>query len=137
MNNFLIFIFSLIGFLISVYIYRTKKAKKPFVCPITEGGCEQVVNSKYSKLLGIPNENMGIIFYLGMMSISFLYLFSYLKETSLILGIKLYPLQLIITGISAIFSLALLVIQMFKIKNYCEWCIGSTIVSVLIFIFSF
>jgi len=135
MNPFLIFILSLIGFLISIYIFRTKKSNKPFVCPITEGGCEQVVKSKYSKILGIPNEVIGILFYASIMIVSLLYLFAVIEEIFSL--ITFYNAQLIITGISAIFSLFLLGIQIFKLKKYCEWCIASTIASVLIFIFSF
>src|SRR3989344_5311373 len=40
------------GFGVALYIYRTKKHRKELVCPIGSD-CNAVINSRYSKFLGV------------------------------------------------------------------------------------
>ena len=59
----LIILLGIVGFSIASYIYNKKRNKKKLICPI-HSNCEQVINSNYSKILGIPVEILGIIYYL-------------------------------------------------------------------------
>jgi len=113
-------VFALAGISLALYIYITKQnKKKALVCPIG-GHCTAVVNSKYSKFLGTPVELMGAGYYL---------------LVTLVYGIKLIQpeffsdvFMFFITAFSVgafLFSLYLVFIQAFTLKNWCTWCLFS------------
>ncbi len=98
------------------------------MCIVGQKNCNNVVNSKYNTLFGVHNEALGMIYY-GL--IALIYLFSFLfpifQSNNVIYGIYA------ITGGAAIFSVYLTFVQIFKLKEYCEWCFVSAGISVLIF----
>lgn len=119
------------GFLLANYIYDTKKSSSPLVCPL-EGSCETVIYSDYSKILGIPVEILGTIYY-GIITLSyFLFAFSpaSMPEMSwyLILGLSL---------VAFLFSIYLTAVQAFLLKHWCTWCLISAGISTIIFIISY
>lgn len=124
-------IFGLAGLVLAMYIYTTKQNKaKVLVCPIG-GHCDAVVNSRFSKFLGLPVELLGSWYY-GFMVVFY----------SLVL---LYPslfspeILFFITAFSVLaffFSLYLVFIQAFVLKNWCTWCLFSAGFTVFIAIAS-
>jgi len=126
----LIILLGIVGFSIASYIYNKKRNKKKLICPI-HSNCEQVINSNYSKILGIPVEILGIIYYL----------FTFLiYDLILIFNIQFVPLFLALLGISVcsvMFSIYLLSIQIIVIKQWCIWCLSSAFVSLLIFVLAY
>lgn len=113
-------LFSLAGLVLALYIYTTKKNKsKQLVCPIG-GHCDAVVHSKYSKFLGLPVELMGALYYLLIVCIYAL---------SLLEVVVWGPVFLFfVTAFSVLaffFSLYLVFIQAFTLKNWCTWCLFS------------
>lgn len=126
----LIALLGLTGFLISAYIYNKKKAKKKLICP-RRSNCETVIHSDYSKVLGIPVEVMGMIYYAFIGSIySFGFNFNFWSPTiaSIVFGI---------TACSVLFSVYLVSIQTFVLKHWCMWCLCSALTSILIFVSSY
>ena len=113
------------GFLISFYIYHTKTNDKQLVCIIGKG-CNAVVESKYNRLMGVPNEVIGMFYYAAIAVTSFFVLTGILATT-----------RLLITACAAIAGIGLLGIQAFVLKKWCEYCVASTLISVAIFVLAF
>lgn len=123
-------ILGLIGFLISAYIYGKKKAKKKLICP-RQSNCDTVIHSDYSKILGIPVEVLGMLYYTFIGSVySIVFIFDLWSPTVafVILGISMC---------SVLFSIYLVSMQAFVIKQWCAWCLCSAFISILIFIASY
>lgn len=126
--NLLIAGLALCGLLLANYIRTTKKAPGTLVCPL-EGSCEEVVSSSYSKLIGLPVENMGILYYL-------LTLIAYLGFAFFPNSLPFYSSYIMLgVGFTAfLFSFYLTVIQSFFLKHWCTWCLFSAGISTIIFI---
>ncbi|OGI94968.1 hypothetical protein A3A03_02230 [Candidatus Nomurabacteria bacterium RIFCSPLOWO2_01_FULL_40_18] len=123
-----IFVLGVCGFLVARYIYTHKKARKSLVCPI-RFDCNTVINSDYSKFLGIPVELLGMIYYALVTIAYFVFIFGGEVVPGPIIGI------FITVSLGAfIFSLYLIVVQIFILRKGCSWCIVSSVISVTIFI---
>lgn len=121
-----IIIAAFVGFVIAWHIWRTKAQNKKLKCFIGEN-CDRVVRSRFATTFGVSNEALGMIYYGTLIA---LYGFA-------VAGYKLLPHELVlfITGGAVLFSIYLLVIQLFVLREWCEWCIASSILSGLIFAF--
>lgn len=126
----LIGLLGLVGFIIATYIYGKKKAKKKLICP-RRSNCDTVIHSDYSKILGIPVEILGMAYYFFIGSIySVVFIFDLWSS----------PIGFILLGISmcsVLFSIYLVSMQVFVIKQWCAWCLGSAAISLLIFVLSY
>jgi uncharacterized membrane protein len=121
-------IFGLIGFLDSLYLFYSELTGR-FFCPIQVGmfECETVNTSKFAKLLGVHVSLWGMLFYLLVIVIMFLSL--YTKND--------YWLSffLPVAGLwGFLFSVYLTAIELFVIKKLCEFCLLSAICTTIIFI---
>ncbi len=126
-NVFLMFI-AFSGFLVAFFIFQEKKMKRPLVCPL-KANCELVIHSDYSHFFGIPVEILGMIYYSSVA----------LLHAGLILYPFSFPEQVVsfmaaVTVFSFLFSLYLVFIQVFVIKQWCSWCMSSAVFSIIIFI---
>lgn len=125
-----IMVLGLCGFVIARYIRSHKTQDTPLVCMVGFD-CHAVVHSDYSKFLGMPVEFLGMLYY-SLVSIGYLFF-------TLVPSVMSTPLINILVGASFIaflFSLYLIGVQIFILKKGCSWCIMSSIISALIFIFS-
>lgn len=116
------------GFLLARYIYAKKKRKEKLVC-LLDSDCDAVVHSQYSTFLGIPLEIYGMI-YFALIALFFL---------SAIFIPNLYSpylqiIILIIAFISFLFSVYLAFIQIILIREWCMWCLISTILTTLLLV---
>ena len=119
-------VFSFLGLVDSAYLIFKRYKKEPLVCPITPD-CNVVTESKWSKIFMVHNDILGAIFYLTMLIGVILFL-SYPT-------IKIY--LSLFSGLALLFSIFLIFIQTYKIKNFCFYCIVSAAINLLIFINSF
>ena len=126
----LLILLSLGGFLLARRIHIHKKKKKPLVCPM-KSNCDAVVHSNFSKLFGINLEVLGMIYY------GFVFFVYTVLLFFPVLGFadSIFALA-IISSIAVIFSVYLVSLQAFVIKQWCAWCLGSAFVSLFIAIFS-
>lgn len=124
MTEYIIAGLALCGFALSAYIFYAKRNQQQLVCPVG-GSCNEVLYSSYARTLGIPNEMVGIVYYM------------FIVAAYGIIGEKLLPIapQTIpwIAGVSVLFSLYLVAIQMLVLRKWCEWCLTSTAISLSIF----
>lgn len=122
----LISLLGLAGFLLASYIYRKKRAKKKLICPM-RSNCDTVTHSDYSRIFGMPVEILGMAYYL---IISFGY------GIVSILNLWTTPIPQVLIGLSGcavLFSVYLISLQAFVIKQWCTWCLCSGLISLLIF----
>jgi len=114
----LLFTLSAIGISETVYLIRTRiKSEKP-VCPIG-GGCVLVLTSKYNKIFIVPNDILGLLFYVAASFIS----------AFLVIGVgPLVFLDFILklsVALGTILSLFFTYLQWRVIHVWCFWCLMS------------
>ena len=127
MNPIYLIILSVIGFVVSFYIFYSKKYHKPLYCPIGHS-CDEVVKGKYGKIFGIENSIPGMLYYV----LIFFYGFSLLINRNIFKEGIIYYFIVIASFGSVLFSIYLTGVQAFVLKKWCDYCIVSSIVSVLI-----
>ncbi|MBI3026588.1 vitamin K epoxide reductase family protein [Candidatus Woesearchaeota archaeon] len=127
MNPIYLIILSLIGFAVSFYIFYTKKNDKKMYCIVGEN-CDEVVKSKYGKTFGIENTIPGMAYYLFV----FFYGIASLANQNIFKGNIIYYFIVIASIGSVLFSIYLTSVQAFVLKKWCEYCIVSSIASLLI-----
>lgn len=124
MVNRVIFIFSLLGVAMAIYVLQSFLRQSPIVCIST--GCEVVRKSPYSYPFGIPVPAFGLVGY------SLLAILAFLRTT----GEKPWMVKTML-GIAA-FGVAFVswftYTELFIIKGVCTWCAISAINMYLIFI---
>lgn len=108
------------------YVLEKKRIKKMFCFVGTD--CFEVLDSKYGRFFGIKNEDLGLVYYATL--ISLLLLLQATRITSL--G-WIVPLA---ASSALVFSLYLLVIQIFVLRKACWWCLAGISINVIIFIVS-
>lgn len=115
------------GFAIASYILVKKHGKAHVVCP-ARASCDFVINSDFSRFLGIPVELMGVAYYLFVASA---------YAAALFLANGLPPATtLAVLAASAgafLFSCYLTFIQAFVIREWCTWCLMSAALCAVIF----
>ena len=97
-------------------------------CSIT-GGCEKVLTSEFSTLLGMPTSLLGAVYYLLLCVGLFLYLD--MRKSVILKGALMLPWFGL--GFSAWFTY----LQVFSIHSYCTYCLTSAGISVILFVISF
>jgi len=123
----IIIILAVIGVIISGYIRIKKVRKHEMVCPIGKS-CDDVINSKYSKLFGIPVEILGLLYY-GIIAVSYsLFIFNPEYTT-----FHTITITLAITITAFLFSIYSIFVQAILLKKWCMWCITSALLCAGIF----
>ncbi|HWA32089.1 MAG TPA: vitamin K epoxide reductase family protein [Candidatus Paceibacterota bacterium] len=119
----------LAGFVVARHIHVHKKAgRTPLVCPVNFN-CHAVVHSSYSKFLGVPVEIFGMVYYAFVfLAYTILFFMPYAVPPSASVALILLALA------AFIFSLYLVIVQIFAIKEGCFWCYISSLIVALIFI---
>jgi len=117
-------VLSFLGFLDATYL--TILHYKNAFPPCTISGCERVLTSEYSIILGIPLSLFGSLFYLIIIGLS---LATVLHKR------KIFAHGLFISACTGLFvSAVLFFIQMFAIKSFCQYCLLSEAFSIGIFV---
>ena len=118
------------GIINSAWLAYQHYKKKPLICPF-EHDCSIVTESKWSSVLGVRNEALGVLFYVFMFGAVVVALAS----PPLAGTISLLLIFLALGG--AAYSAFLAYIQFFVIKDYCFYCLISAALTVLLLINSF
>jgi uncharacterized membrane protein len=118
------------GFGVALYIFHTKKHKHQLVCPVGSN-CNVVMTSQYSKFLGVSLEYWGMFYY----SVIFVTYVILIFAPHLLSELFLSGLIMLTVG-AFLFSLYLLFVQAFILRQWCIWCLLSAMLSITIFIVS-
>lgn len=128
----LLTILAVVGLLDSWYILYKKQKNEKLVCFVGED-CNEVVNSKYSHIYGVPNEVLGIIFYLSVLGIVGLVALG----TKELHGISLMAVIHLTAFFALLLSIFLTAIQAFVLKAWCEYCLVASFANFGIFVLAF
>ncbi len=116
---------SFVGFLDATYLTASHYLDAPLPCSILEG-CEQVTNSEYAVVFGIPVALGGVFYYLSIFILSVAYLD--IRNNKILYIIP--PL----TAIGFLASVWFVYLQLFIIKAICPYCMLSAATSTILFI---
>lgn len=118
---------SLGGIIDTSYLLYQHYKKKPLICPM-DHDCSVVTESKWSKVFFVRNEMLGLSFYAVLL-------------ISLILSIilpnfssKIYLFTFVFSNIGVAFSIFLIYLQIYKIRDYCFYCLISAFLTLLCFV---
>ena len=111
-------VLALAGAGIAGYLTYAKYADTTIAC--ATGGCETVQSSEYAEILGLPVPVLGLAGYLAILA------------TALITGetARLAGAALALGGL--VFSVYLVVVQIVAIGAFCQWCLASDLVMLLL-----
>jgi len=117
---------AIIGLIISGYLLYKRTRKEPVACLMGED-CNKVVRSKYSRMFGVPNALLGVIYYIILSALILLALYTTISW-------PFRTILLILTGLGVLFYLVMIYIQFYKIKEWCGYCLISAIITVAMFV---
>ncbi len=118
---------SIIGLLDSIYLTVEHLAGRSVRCTIVQG-CSEVLSSPYASVRGIPLALIGATAYFIVFSLATLAAFGYKSMA------RLLP---IIVGVMFLTTLWLFYLQAVVIKAFCQFCLLSALVTVILTILVF
>ena len=118
---------SIIGLLDSIYLTVEHLAGRSVQCTILHG-CGEVLSSSYASVRGIPLALIGAIAYFIVFSLATLAAFGYKSAA------RLLP---VVVGVMFLTTLWLFYLQAFVIRAFCQFCLLSALVTVVLTILVF
>jgi len=119
--------FAFIGFLDTSYLTVSHYSGTDVNCSIAQG-CNEVLSSSYSVIFGVPMALLGLLYYITILVLSLLYLDTH--------KVKILKVIAVLTALAFLFSGWLVYLQLFVIKEICQYCMISAINSVVLVILS-
>ena len=113
---------SLIGLVDSIYLTIEHLSGRSVQCTIVKG-CSEVLSSPYASIRGVPLALLGAIAYFTVFSLATLAAFGYKSMA------RLLP---IVVGIMFLTTLWLFYLQAFVIKAFCQFCLLSALVTLVL-----
>ena len=121
---------SLAGFFLGAYLTLYKFGFiGQLACNV--GSCEKVQTSRWSVFLGLPVATWGVGFYALMLVLSIAGLQDRFADSR-----RLSLAMLLLSGWGVLFTAWLNYLEAFVIHAWCEWCLGSAAMVLLLFFFS-
>jgi uncharacterized membrane protein len=117
-------VIALIGFADAAYL--TLEHFRGVIPPCTIAGCDVVLTSAYSTVLGVPVSLAGVVFYLAML----VGLFMYVESRNL----KVLKWTLMLSVIGLLSTLWFLFVQAFILNAFCQYCLLSAFTSITLFV---
>lgn len=117
------------GILNAGYLVYQHWRRKPLICPL-DHDCSTVTENRWAAIFGVRNEVLGFLFYIANFAVILL---------SLVLPhllSQLYFLLLVMNAGGLLFSLFLVWVQVFAIKDYCFYCLISALITLFLFFVS-
>lgn len=115
---------TLIGLADSAYLTAKHYTDKNVPCNIFSG-CEQVLNSQYAEIFGIPTAAFGTIAYFLAFSLAILTFYGNSKMWNIFGGL---------VSLMAVFTMWLIYLQAFVIGAFCQFCLISAATTITLFI---
>ncbi len=125
----LILVLAFCGIALSAYLSSSERSGNALICSIESlSDCNAVITSEYSKVLGVPLADFGILFYTILFVIAAFELI--LFNPALRRVLQLFAVAGIAVSIWSVY------IQQFVINARCIYCLSSAVLTVLILIFA-
>lgn len=126
-KRMLMALISLAGLFLAIYLTLYKFGFiGTLVCNV--GSCEQVQTSRWSVLLGLPVATWGVGFYALLLALTIAGLQPRFAESR-----RLSLALVLLTGWGVLFTAWLNYLEAFVIHAWCEWCLGSAAMVLLLF----
>ncbi len=116
---------SLLGVMDAGYLTATHFLNIRTIC-LTFSQCDQVLDSQYAKVFGIPLALLGLLYYLAIFGLAVA--FERTKVSEYWVGL------MCIISSGFVFSLYLLYLQLFVIHAICQYCFISAAITTLLFL---
>lgn len=117
----------LTGLWSATYIHRKKRAKTKLLCPL-QANCEKVIHSTHATTFTIPNELLGIVYYV-LLGTFYALITIFPSIFSILL---MHHLIILMTIGGVLFSGYLVVIQIRVLHAWCSWCLLSALSNVVL-----
>ena len=127
MNRMVVAVLALGGFFVALYLFAHNLGLGgPIVCGV--GDCATVQSSQYATLGPVPVSVIGVLGYVVLLGLAFVGLRPDHRESRLIGG-------LLLAGSlgGGLFSAYLTYLEAFVIEAWCQYCVASAIIIMLIF----
>lgn len=118
---------SLVGLVDALYLTIEHVTGQSVRCTIVSG-CSEVLSSSYAVVAGIPLAAVGAAAYFTVFSLATLAIFGYRLA-----GKLLAPL----TALMVLVSLWLIYLQAFVIRAFCQFCLLSAAITIILFVIAF
>lgn len=118
---------ALIGLADALYLTIEHVTGQSVRCTILSG-CSAVLSSPYAVVRGVPLAAIGAAAYFSVFSLAILTLFGYPKVSGLLLGLVLAMFAV---------SLWLVYLQAFVIREFCQYCLFSALITTTILVVVF
>lgn len=119
-------VLALLGLADAIYLTIHHLTGEQVPCSVT-GGCETVLTSSYATIGGVPLALFGAVAYFVAFSLAILSAFGN-RKTWFFFGVQV--------SLMLVFSLWLLYLQAFVIGAFCQFCLISAVISLILFIIS-
>jgi uncharacterized membrane protein len=121
---------ALVGLFVAIYLTLFKLGViGQLVC--AAGSCETVQTSRWAIFLGAPVAAWGVGFYVVVLALAIAGTTERWEESP-----QLSLAMLVVTGWGALFSLWLTALELFVIHAICQWCVGSAVIALSLFVVS-
>ncbi len=115
-------ILSLAGLIDATYLTIEHLTGRSVRCTIS-GGCNEVLQSAYAKIGAVPTAALGALAYFTAFSLATLIVFGYTRART--------PLNILV-ALMLCASLGLLFVQAFVLHAFCEFCLLSAAITILL-----
>jgi uncharacterized membrane protein len=121
---------ALVGLFVAIYLTLYKIGViGQLVC--AAGSCETVQTSRWAIFLGAPVAAWGVGFYVVVLALAVAGTTERWEDSP-----RLSLAMLLVTGWGALFSLWLTGLELFVIHAICQWCVGSAVIALSLFVVS-
>jgi uncharacterized membrane protein len=124
----ILLLFTLYGLLVSAFLVYKHYVKLPHVCPVGKSNCSDVTESKYAYILGMRNDILGLIFYVGVLALELAALYSS------VVAPMMYPIICIGFAVGTLYSLWLIYVQRCILHSFCAYCLGLSTATIFAFL---
>lgn len=115
-------ILALAGLIDATYLTIEHLTGRSVRCTVS-GGCNEVLQSAYAKIGAVPTAALGALAYFTVFSLATLIVFGYTRART--------PLNVLVALMLAA-SLGLLFVQAFVLHAFCEFCLLSAAITILL-----
>ena len=115
---------ALVGLADAIYLTINHYTGEKVPCSVT-GGCEAVLTSAWSEIAGVPLAAFGAAAYFIAFSLAILAAFG---------NRLMWKVFGVVATLMAVFSVYLIYVQKFEIKEFCQYCLLSAATSMTLFL---
>lgn len=130
--KFFTLVLATLGLLVSGYLWYGYAQPENLICEISE--CQVVRQSEYSVFLGVSLPVWGFVFYLSLLIYTTAI---FLKKREYIRFEFEQNIVFFVITLGFAFSLYLTYLEAFVILAWCQWCVASFVITMLLFMLNF